>query len=154
MAMKNLFVGNLSFQTTEGDLRNMFATFGQVSRVHIATDRETGQARGFAFVEMANDAEATKAMTDLNGKEVNGRALRVNEATPRPERGAPGAGGRPSFNRASGPGAGRSGPGAGRNGPPRGNNGGNRGGGGGQSRERFSNEDYREAPRQPREPRW
>jgi cold-inducible RNA-binding protein len=154
MAMKNLFVGNLSFQTTEGDLRNMFATFGQVSRVHIATDRETGQARGFAFVEMANDAEATKAMTDLNGKEVNGRALRVNEATPRPERGAPGAGGRPSFNRSSGPGAGRSGPGAGRNGPPRGNSGGNRGGGGGQSRERFSNEDYREAPRQPREPRW
>ena len=153
--MKNLFVGNLSFQTTEGDLRNMFATFGQVSRVHIATDRETGQARGFAFVEMANDAEATKAMTDLNGKEVNGRALRVNEATPRPERGAPGAGGRPSFNRSSGPGAGRSGPGAGRNGPPRGNSGGgNRGGGGGQSRERFSNEDYREAPRQPREPRW
>ncbi len=153
--MKNLFVGNLSFQTTEGDLRNMFATFGQVSRVHIATDRETGQARGFAFVEMANDAEATKAMTDLNGKEVNGRALRVNEATPRPERGAPGAGGRPSSNRASGPSAGRSGPGAGRNGPPRGNSGGgNRGGGGGQSRERFSNEDYREAPRQPREPRW
>jgi cold-inducible RNA-binding protein len=156
MEMKNLFVGNLSFQTTEGDLRNMFATFGQVSRVHIATDRETGQARGFAFVEMANDAEATKAMTDLNGKEINGRALRVNEATPRPERGAPGAGGRPSFNRSSGgPGAGRSGPGAGRNGPPRGNSGGgNRGGGGGQSRERFSNEDYREAPRQPREPRW
>jgi cold-inducible RNA-binding protein len=153
MAMKNLFVGNLSFQTTEGDLRNMFATFGQVSRVHIATDRETGQARGFAFVEMANDAEATKAMTDLNGKEVNGRALRVNEATPRPERGAPG--GRPSFNRSSsGPGAGRSGPGAGRNGPPRGNSGGGNRGGGGQNRDRFSNEDYREAPRQPREPRW
>ncbi|MGA8073020.1 MAG: RNA-binding protein, partial [Candidatus Acidiferrales bacterium] len=90
--MKNLFVGNLSFQTTEGDLRTMFAAFGQVTRVHIATDRETGQARGFAFIEMPNDAEATKAMTDLNGKEVAGRALRVNEATPRPERGAPGAG--------------------------------------------------------------
>ena len=143
--MKNLFVGNLSFQTTEGDLRTMFAAFGQVSRVHIATDRETGQARGFAFVEMANDAEATKAMTDLNGKEVAGRALRVNEATPRPERGAPGAG-RPSFN--------RSGPGAGRSGPPRGNGGGGGNRGGGQGRERFSNEDYREAPRQPREPRW
>ncbi len=144
--MKNLFVGNLSFQTTEGDLRTMFAAFGQVTRVHIATDRETGQARGFAFIEMPNDAEATKAMTDLNGKEVAGRALRVNEATPRPERGAPGAGR---------PGAGRSGPGAGRSGPPRGNGGGggNRGGGG-QGRERFSNEDYREAPRQPREPRW
>jgi RNA recognition motif-containing protein len=145
MEMKNLFVGNLSFQTTEGDLRTMFAAFGQVSRVHIATDRETGQARGFAFVEMANDAEATKAMTDLNGKEVAGRALRVNEATPRPERGAPGAG-RPSFN--------RSGPGAGRSGPPRGNGGGGGNRGGGQGRERFSNEDYREAPRQPREPRW
>jgi cold-inducible RNA-binding protein len=145
--MKNLFVGNLSFQTTEGDLRTMFAAFGQVTRVHIATDRETGQARGFAFIEMPNDAEATKAMTDLNGKEVAGRALRVNEATPRPERGAPGAGR---------PGAGRSGPGAGRSGPPRGNGGGggNRSGGGGQGRERFSNEDYREAPRQPREPRW
>jgi cold-inducible RNA-binding protein len=145
--MKNLFVGNLSFQTTEGDLRTMFAAFGQVTRVHIATDRETGQARGFAFIEMPNDAEATKAMTDLNGKEVAGRALRVNEATPRPERGAPGAGR---------PGAGRSGPGAGRSGPPRGNGGGGGGnrGGGGQGRERFSNEDYREAPRQPREPRW
>ncbi len=146
--MKNLFVGNLSFQTTEGDLRTMFATFGQVSRVHIATDRETGQARGFAFIEMANDAEATKAMTDLNGKEVNGRALRVNEATPRPERGAPGAA-RPGFSR-SGPGAGRPGQGGNRSGAPRGNGGGNRGGG----RSGFSNEDYREAPRQPREPRW
>ncbi len=143
--MKNLFVGNLSFQTTEGDLRTMFAAFGQVTRVHIATDRETGQARGFAFIEMPNDAEATKAMTDLNGKEVAGRALRVNEATPRPERGAPGAGR---------PGAGRSGPGAGRSGPPRGNGGGGGNRGGGQGRERFSNEDYREAPRQPREPRW
>lgn len=147
--MKNLFVGNLSFQTTEGDLRTMFATFGQVSRVHIATDRETGQARGFAFIEMANDAEAVKAMTDLNGKEVNGRALRVNEATPRPERGAPGAG-RPGAGRSNGPGAPRTGPGANRSGPPRGNGGGNRGGGRGG----FSNEDYREAPRQPREPRW
>ncbi len=143
--MKNLFVGNLSFQTTEGDLRTMFAAFGQVTRVHIATDRETGQARGFAFIEMPNDAEATKAMTDLNGKEVAGRALRVNEATPRPERGAPGAGR---------PGAGRSGPGAGRSGAPRGNGGGGGNRGGGQGRERFSNEDYREAPRQPREPRW
>ena len=94
---------------------------------------------------MPNDAEATKAMTDLNGKEVAGRALRVNEATPRPERGAPGAGR---------PGAGRSGPGAGRSGPPRGNGGGGGNRGGGQGRERFSNEDYREAPRQPREPRW
>jgi len=134
--MKNLFVGNLSFQITEGELRTMFAAFGQVSRVHIATDRQTGQARGFAFIEMPNDAEAAKAMTDLNGKEVAGRALRVNEATPRPDRGAPGSA-RPA---------------AGRSGPPRGNGAGNRGGG--QGRERFSNEDYREAARQPREPRW
>jgi cold-inducible RNA-binding protein len=145
MEMRNLFVGNLSFQTTEDDLRTMFAAFGQVSRVHIATDRETGRARGFAFVEMPNNDEATKAMTDLNGKEVGGRALRVNEATPRPERGAPGA-----FR--GGPGAGRSAPGGNRGGAPRGNSGGNRGGG--QGRDRFSNEDYREAPRQPREPRW
>jgi len=134
--MKNLFVGNLSFQITEGELRTMFAAFGQVSRVHIATDRQTGQARGFAFIEMPNDAEAAKAMTDLNGKEVACRALRVNEATPRPDRGAPGSA-RPA---------------AGRSGPPRGNGAGNRGGG--QGRERFSNEDYREAARQPREPRW
>src|SRR5258708_21170474 len=87
--MKNLFVGNMSFQTTEADLRALFEPFGQVTRIHIVNDRETGQPRGFAFVEMAKDEEAAKAMSELNGKEVSGRALRVNEATPKPERGGP-----------------------------------------------------------------
>lgn len=90
--MKKLFVGNMSFQTKEGDLRALFEPFGQVTRIQIVDDRETGQPRGFAFVEMAKDEEAAKAMGDLNGKEVAGRALRVNEATPKPERGTRGSG--------------------------------------------------------------
>jgi len=132
--MKKLFVGNMSFQTTEADLRALFEPFGAVTRIQIVTDRETGQARGFAFVEMANDAEAVKAMTGLNGKEVSGRALRVNEATPKPERGGPG-----NF---------RPGPGGNKGGSGRPGSGSGRGRGG------FSNEDYRESARQPREPRW
>jgi len=117
--MKNLFVGNLSFQTQESDLNELFKAFGQVGRVHIVMDRETGRARGFAFVEMPNDEEAAKAIADLDGKEFAGRNLKVNEARPKAERGA-----------------------------TRGSRGGGRGRGG------FSNEDYREASRQPREPRW
>jgi cold-inducible RNA-binding protein len=88
--MKNLFIGNMSFQTTEGDLRTLFEPFGEITRIHIVQDRETGQPRGFAFVEVADDAEAAKAISALNGKEVAGRALKVNEATPRPERSAGG----------------------------------------------------------------
>ena len=88
--MKNLFIGNMSFQTTEGDLRTLFEPFGEITRIHIVHDRETGQPRGFAFVEVADDAEAAKAISALNGKEVAGRALKVNEATPRPERSAGG----------------------------------------------------------------
>ena len=84
--MKNLFVGNMSFQTTEADLTALFQPFGQVGRIHIATDRETGRARGFAFVEMPNDAEAAKAIAALDGKEVGGRNLKVNEARPKGER--------------------------------------------------------------------
>src|SRR5437879_12784258 len=80
--MKNLFVGNMSFQTTEADLRALFEPFGQISRVHIATDCETGRARGFAFVEMPNDAEAAKAISGLDGKAVGGRNLQRNEARP------------------------------------------------------------------------
>jgi cold-inducible RNA-binding protein len=131
--MKNLFVGNMSFQTTESELRALFEPFGQITRIHIVTDRETGQPRGFAFVEMAKDDEAAKAMTDLNGKEVAGRALRVNEAAPKPERGGPRT--TNSFG-------------------PRGGGGGGGGKRGGGSRERFSTEDYRGAARQPKEPRW
>jgi cold-inducible RNA-binding protein len=84
--MKNLFVGNMSFHTTESDLTDLFQPFGQVTRVHIATDRETGRARGFAFVEMADDAEAAKAIAGLDGKDVGGRILKVNEARPKTER--------------------------------------------------------------------
>ena len=87
--MKNLFVGNLSFQTTESELRSLFEQFGEIARVHVVTDRNTGRARGFAFVEMANDEEAAKAIAALNGKEVDGRPLNVNEARPKPERGGP-----------------------------------------------------------------
>ena len=91
--MTNLFVGNLSFQTTESDLRALFEPFGQIERVHIATDRETGQARGFAFVEMTKADEAQKAMESLDGKEVGGRNVKVNEARPK-ERSGPGHSGR------------------------------------------------------------
>jgi RNA recognition motif-containing protein len=84
--MKNLFVGNISFQTTESDLTALFQPFGQVGRIHIVTDRETGRARGFAFVEMPNDAEAAKAIAALDGKEMGGRNLKVNEARPKGER--------------------------------------------------------------------
>ncbi len=137
--MKSLFVGNMNFQTTESDLRELFAPFGQVTRIHMAMDRETGRARGFAFVEMPNDAEATQAMTALDGKEVGGRNLKVNEARPKGEGGPP-RGPRNS----SGPSGGR--------GPSGGSGGRGKGGGGG--RDRFSNEDYRDSARQPREPRW
>jgi RNA recognition motif-containing protein len=90
--MKNLFVGNMSFQTTESDLRTLFEPYGEIVRIHIVQDRETGQPRGFAFVEIADDAEAVKAIAALNGKEVAGRALKVNEAILRPERGSRGGG--------------------------------------------------------------
>ena len=84
--MKNLFVGNMSFETTENELRTLFEPFGEITRIQVITDRDTGRSRGFAFVEMANDEEATQAATALDGKEVSGRALKVNEARPRPER--------------------------------------------------------------------
>src|SRR5579864_9823459 len=87
--MKNLFVGNMSFQTTESELTALFQGFGQVTRVHVAMDRETGRARGFAFVEMPNDEEAAKAIAALDGKEVGGRNLKVNEARPKGEQRAP-----------------------------------------------------------------
>jgi cold-inducible RNA-binding protein len=122
--MKNLFVGNLSFQTTESDVRALFQPFGQITRVHMAMDRETGRARGFAFVEMPNDDEAKKAMAALDGKDFGGRNVKVNEARPRAERTESG-------------GRGPSG-----------------GGGGGRGRNSFSTENYGEAARQPREPRW
>lgn len=86
--MKNIFVGNLSFGTTEDSLRHLFESYGTVDRVSIVTDRDTGQARGFGFVEMRNDGEAQKAIAALNGREFDGRALNVNEARPKEDRGA------------------------------------------------------------------
>ena len=91
--MKNIFVGNLDFGATEEAVRALFEPFGSVERVNIVTDRETGRSRGFAFVEMANDAEGDRAIASLNGKSLGGRALNINEARPRPERGAGGGGG-------------------------------------------------------------
>ena len=90
--MKNIFVGNLSFGTTEQDIRSLFEAHGSVDRVNIVTDRDTGQPRGFAFVEMTNDAEGDKAIDAVNGKEVGGRALNVNEARPKSEGGGGGRG--------------------------------------------------------------
>ena len=84
--MKNIFVGNLSFRTDENGLRSVFEPFGEVLKVNMVTDRETGRARGFAFVEMANEDEADRAITGLGGKELDGRALTVNEARPKSDR--------------------------------------------------------------------
>ena len=125
-----LFIGNLPYGASEADLRAHFAAVAEPTHIVMPVDRETGRPRGFAFVEMPNDAEAAAAMTALDGKEVGGRNLKVNEARPKGE-----------------------------GGPPRGprNFGGPGGGGGrgkGGGRDRFSNEDYRESARQPREPRW
>jgi cold-inducible RNA-binding protein len=78
---KKIYVGNLSFQTSENDLNDLFAQFGEVESVKIITDRDTGRSKGFGFVEMAED-NAEKAISQLNGKELNGRALTVNEAKP------------------------------------------------------------------------
>jgi len=84
--MKNLFVGNMSFQTTESELSELFKAFGQVTRVHIAMDRETGRSKGFGFVEMSTDEEAKAAVDQLNGKDLNGRAVAVSEARPQAPR--------------------------------------------------------------------
>jgi len=79
---KKIFVGNLSFQITETDLSNMFGEIGRVESVQIITDRDTGRSKGFGFVQMTDDAAADKAIAQLNGKEINGRNLTVNEARP------------------------------------------------------------------------
>ena len=123
--MKNIYVGNISFQTTEQDIDAAFSAYGQVDRVQIVKDRDSGQSRGFAFVEMPNNADADKAMAALNGADLCGRTLTVNEARPREPR--PGGGGGGGGNRFGGGGGGNR-PG-----------GGGSGGGGGNRR---------------REPRW
>ncbi len=90
--MKNIFVGNLSFDAKEDQVRQLFAAYGQVDRVNLVTDRDSGQPRGFGFVEMASDADGDKAIAALNGTLVGGRALNVNEARTKAERGAVGRG--------------------------------------------------------------
>jgi RNA recognition motif-containing protein len=122
--MKNLYVGNLPHSTTEAELRNIFEPHGAVEKITLVTDRDTGQSRGFGFVEMANAGEADKAIAALNGTDLGGRTLTINEAKPKTDRPRSGGGG---------------------------GGGGQRFGGGGGGRGR---DDYRGHPRQPREPRW
>jgi cold-inducible RNA-binding protein len=98
--LKNIFVGNLDFNTSEDELRQMFGAYGQVDRVSIMTDRETGRSRGFGFVEMANAEDGEKAIAALNGTQLGGRTLNVNEARPKVERG--GGGGRDRGGRGGG----------------------------------------------------
>jgi cold-inducible RNA-binding protein len=88
-----LYVGNLSYTTTQDTLQAEFSTHGQVEEVAVITDRETGRPRGFAFVTMANDEEGRAAIETLNGREVDGRTITVNEARPKTERGGGGGGG-------------------------------------------------------------
>ncbi|HEV7474937.1 MAG TPA: RNA-binding protein [Pyrinomonadaceae bacterium] len=135
MSMK-LYVGNLSFQTSSEELQQLFSQAGTVESASVVEDRDTGRSRGFGFVEMATKEEGESAIAQFNGKEVNGRALNVNEARPRENRGGGGGGGRGGYggNRGGGGfGGNRSGGGGG----GRGNYGGGGGGGGGN-----------------REPRW
>jgi RNA recognition motif-containing protein len=88
--VKNIFVGNLSFGATEDAVRSMFEAYGTVDRVSVVTDRETGRARGFGFVEMSVNDEAERAIAALNGRELDGRALNINEARPKEDRGGGG----------------------------------------------------------------
>jgi cold-inducible RNA-binding protein len=107
--VKNIFVGNLDFNTSEDELRRLFETHGQVDRVAIMTDRDTGRSRGFGFVEMTSAEDGEKAIAAMNGSQIGGRTLNVNEARPKVERG--GGGGRDRGGR----GAGHGGGGGGRN---------------------------------------
>jgi cold-inducible RNA-binding protein len=91
--LKNIFVGNLDFGATEQSIRALFEPYGAIERVNVVTDRDTGQPRGFAFVEMTHANEADRAISALNGTNLGGRALNVNEARPKPDRGGGGGGG-------------------------------------------------------------
>jgi len=119
--MKNIFVGNLDFSATDASIRSLFEPYGAVERVNVVTDRDTGRSRGFAFVEMSDSAQADQAINALNGANVDGRALNVNEARPKPQGGGGG------FSRGGGGGGGFS----------RGGGGNSRGGGGGGGRSRW-----------------
>src|SRR5438477_8462185 len=125
---KKLYVGNLSYNVDSSELEQLFTPHGQVVSAQIINDRDTGRSKGFGFVEMANDAEADAAIAALNGQQQGGRALTVNEARPREERGGGGGGGRGGFG--GGGGGGRGGFGGGGGGGGRGGYGGGGGGGG------------------------
>ncbi len=122
-----LYVGNLSFKTTEDALRSLFEAHGDVASAQLVMDRETGRPRGFGFVEMPDDTQARAAIEALNGQNIDGRDLTVNEARPREDRGGGGGGGRGGF----GGGRGGGGGGGGRGGFGGGRGGGGGGGGGG-----------------------
>jgi cold-inducible RNA-binding protein len=104
--MKNIFVGNLDFSATEASIRSLFEPYGHVDRVNVITDRDTGRSRGFAFVEMADSAEADRAIAALNGANLDGRQLNVNEARPKSEGGGRGFGGGGGPSRGGRPGGG------------------------------------------------
>jgi RNA recognition motif-containing protein len=129
--VKNIFVGNLDFHTTEEELRHAFEPYGQIDKVSIMTERETGRSRGFAFVEMTNAEEGDKAITALNGSQIGTRSVNVNEARPREERPKTGGGG--GGFRPGGGGGGGAGRGGDRGGARKGG-GGDRGGGRGGDR--------------------
>jgi len=138
-----LYVGNLPFTTTELELQDMFAQAGPVTEVLLMQDKFTGKSRGFAFVTMASEADAQNAVSQLDGKQIEGRPLRVNEARPREERGGGGGGGGDDFRRGGGGGGG----GGGHRGEGRGGGGGYRGsgdrrGGGGGGGERRDTRRY------------
>ena len=97
MSMK-LYVGNLSFDTTSQDLEKMFGEIGTVESTNLIEDRETGRSRGFAFVEMSSQGEGENAIAQLDGKEIDGRSLKVNEAKPRETGGSNRGGGRANYN--------------------------------------------------------
>ena len=88
----DIYVGNLPYSVTDGELQDLFAQFGEVTSARVISDRETGRAKGFGFVEMRDSAEANKAIEALNGTDMNGRALRVNESQPKPRTGGGGGG--------------------------------------------------------------
>jgi RNA recognition motif-containing protein len=94
---KKLYVGNLSYGTTDSDLRSLFEEFGSVESAQVIIDRDSGRSKGFGFVEMDNDQEAQAAINALNGKDVDGRAITVNEARPREDRGGRSGGGRGGY---------------------------------------------------------
>jgi RNA recognition motif-containing protein len=136
---KKLYVGNLSYSVDSSELEQLFTAHGQVVSAQIINDRDTGRSKGFGFVEMANDAEADAAIQALNGHEHSGRALTVNEARPREERGGGGGGGGYG---GGGGGGGRRGGFGGGGGGGRSGGGGGYGGGGGGGRERGGRDRY------------